>query len=518
VPRGLAAAVASIGALAVGLVQFRHGIVHLLDTVTYWSGTDAITHLRLFRTALAPSFSNFSAVDFAGRGGDLPFVDFPVGYPLVAGVIGWVFGARPAMQIVVVASLIAVAMLTVSGDRRRDTTPHGFARPVLLAVFGVLVIASPAMRLVTQGALSEPLFCAMTLALVGVLVRYREGHSFTPVAMIAACVGLLRFIGAPLAIVAGWEHYRRTRDRRRSALLTLAMLGPAATNVIVARAAGGGHGAGWRGLDRTDLEVTVRSIGGWFDARQGDIRRTYFTTDGPSWWSWPVAAAWLLLIVSAVVVFVLGRDAHTRRLGRVISLASRLTPASEIALVCAGVVWTGLVAGMAGFDALVIADNRLMLPVGVLTLVAVAWSIRVTSLLACATIVFAVAAVRPWNVDESFSDNSDRHLISNAAEATGATIIVTNDADAVHWDTGIPAAYAPLPVRPLTGEPVDVEAEYAALPCALLGSSGAVVLSDSATFSAVRVDLLDAEVDAGRLEFEAFDGVSAYYPTDSACD
>jgi len=52
----------AIGALVVGLVQFRHGIVHLLDTVTYWSGTKATSYGHPFTTNLAPSFSNFSAI------------------------------------------------------------------------------------------------------------------------------------------------------------------------------------------------------------------------------------------------------------------------------------------------------------------------------------------------------------------------------------------------------------------------------------------------------------------------
>lgn len=388
----------------------------------------------------------------------------------------------------------------------------------MLAVFGVMLVTSPAMRLVTQGALSEPFFCAATLALVWSLTRFRRGGSFTPVALAAACVGVLRFIGAPLALVAGWEFHRRTRDRRRSALLTLAMLAPSAANVALARLAGGGHGAGWRGLDRTDLEVTVRSIGGWFDARQGDIRRTYFSTDGPSWWSWPVAAVWLVLLAVVLILFVAGRSSRLARTSVGYRVVRLVPDHSEIALVCAGVVWGGLVAGMAGFDALVIADNRLMLPVGLLTVVAIAWAVRPAWLLAAVVAVYSFTAVRPWNIAESFSDISDRHVVSNAAELTGATIVITNDADAVHWDTGIPAAYAPLPVRPLTGEPVDVDVEYAALPCELLRAGGVVVLSDVATFSSVRVDLLDAEVANERLEVESFDGATAYYPTDSACD
>ena len=62
-----AACSAGIGAAIVGVIQLRGGIVHLLDTVTYWSGADQVAHGHLFSTRLAPSFSNFDAIDFLGR-------------------------------------------------------------------------------------------------------------------------------------------------------------------------------------------------------------------------------------------------------------------------------------------------------------------------------------------------------------------------------------------------------------------------------------------------------------------
>ena len=231
--------VATLTAIVVGIVQYRHGVVHLLDTVTYWSGIDAISRGDLFRTGLAPSFSNFSAAEFAGRGGDLPFVDFPIGYPLVAGVIAWFTDARRAMEIVCLVSLAVVAALTVGIDRR-----YGSTRAWSLAAFAALMTTTPTMRLVTQGALSEPLFCAVAVALVASLAHHRNGGPFTPVAVLASLIGLLRFIGAPLALVAGWEMWRRTGDRARSAVVTLLMLAPAAANIVLARLAGGGHGAG----------------------------------------------------------------------------------------------------------------------------------------------------------------------------------------------------------------------------------------------------------------------------------
>ena len=505
---------AVLGALAVGILQFRHGIVHLLDTVTYWSGTEASSNGHPFTTNLAPSFSNFSAIEFLERSGRLPFVDFPVGYPLVAGTIGIVIGSHHAMELLCVIALIGVAIAFIAGAHRLKESKIA---PIALGATGILIAMLPAMRLVTQGALSEPLFCAVALWLVIALAKFRSGGKWTPVVVLSIAAGLLRFIGAPLAVLAGWERYQKTGRKLSSFIWTMAMMAPAALNILLASAAGGGHNAGWRGLGRLDIEVFVRSIGGWLDAKQGDLRRTYFTNEGPSWWSWLVAITWLAIIVLALYSIV--RRRHF------------LTATAELALGASAIISAGLVAGMMGFDALVIADNRLMLPTGILTLAAIAWSVHdfvgkqqstrfnqsIASALA-ALILFALFAVRPWNISESFSDSSELKPYSIAALQSGAKIIITNDADGIHWDTGLPAAYAPLPVKALTGEAQDVTALYEALPCALLQHDGAVVLSDAMTFSGADVDLLAQQVDDGRLTLEEFDGASVYFPTNTACN
>jgi len=507
--RTIVGAVAATAAMVVGLVQFRHGIVHLLDTVSYWSGAQSVADGHPFTTRLAPSFSNFSAVEFAERGGRIPFVDFPVAYPLTAGAIGAVIGVRPAMQLLCVVALGAVAWAVVAGASRDAST----RRTSLLAVAGVLLVMMPTTRLVTQGALSEPLFCAVSLWLVVALARFRDGGPLRPVVVLASLVGLLRFIGAPLVLLVAWEHHRRHGNAKKSLSLAAAMVAPAAANAMWASLSGGGHNAGWRGLQRADLETLVRSVGGWLDARQGDLRRTYFTLDGPSWWSWIVTAAWLALLAYALIGLL-------RRRGT-------LPAAAELALVASGIVTAGLVAGMAGFDGLVIADNRLMLPSGLLTLAAVFWTIsarfdrpvgrpwRAAPVLAL--VAWTVVAVDPADVGVSFSDNSEPRTYSVAARDLGASVVVSNDADALHWDTGIPAAYAPLAVKPLTGENVDEVPLYEALPCALADNDGVVVLSPEATFSVVNRALLDAQVEAGRLEYESMTGADVYRPTDDAC-
>ncbi|MEY3680287.1 MAG: hypothetical protein RL547_899 [Actinomycetota bacterium] len=506
-----AGGLAALAAVVVGVVQLRDGIVHLLDTVTYWSGAEQVASGRPLTTRLAPSFTNFDAVEFLDRGGRLPFVDFPVGYPLVAGLVGAVVGVRASMQILVVAALAVIASAVVFGDRlagHSTTSRLNFARLGWLVLVGISIVSLPTTRLVTQGVLSETLFCASALGLVMALVRYRQGGRWWPVAILTVTTSLLRFIGAPLALLAGWEHWRRTGDRRGSVTRAAVLMIPAAANIVLASAFGGGHNAGWRGLDRLDVDVFVRSVGGWFDSRQGDLRRTYFTGEGPAWWAWLVVVSWFAVLAYVAIAYLRGR--------------SRLPAASEIALMAAGIVTAGLVAGIMGFDALVIADNRLMLPSGVLTLAAIAWAVPRSrrALIAAATVTLAwiVVAVDPSSMAERFSDEAGIKPYSVAALETGASVVISNDADGVHWDTGIPTAYAPTPVKMLTGETVDVEPVYAAMPCALLEADGAVVLSDEAMFFAADLELLDREVDNGRLTRTDRSGAIVYEPTASACD
>ena len=132
-------------------------------------------------------------------------------------------------------------------------------------------------------------------------------------------------------------------------------------------------------------------------------------------------------------------------------------------------------------------------------------------------IAWVLVAVHPSSIGERFSDDSDRKAFSDVAAASGAQIIVSNDADAVHWDTGLSAVYAPTALKVLTGEVVDVEDLYRRLPCALLENDGVVVLSDAVTFSSVDYDLLDLAVVEGSLTKDEPAGAIVYRPTVNAC-
>jgi hypothetical protein len=314
-------------------------------------------------------------------------------------------------------------------------------------------------------------------------------------------------------------------------------MAPAAINIVLASRAGGGHSAGWRGIDRLDVETLVRSIGGWFDARQGDIRRTYFTTDGPSWWAWPLTVVWIALIVIALLrVFSAALPEDTRMSQQTSWIRRTHLPAvSELALSAAGIMTMGLLAGILGFDALVIADNRLMLPSGILTLSAGIWwvasrptlsamtSLRDMTAVGLAILMWTLGAIRPWQATEMFSDQQgDTPLVRKVSEifnggANDIAVIISNDADAVHWGTGAPTAYTPMPVKPLSGERVDEIPLYQALPCALQRSRGVVAISNEATFSSANRELLDQEVKRGTLTAQGDEFTIVYRPTSSAC-
>ena len=140
-PELLIGAAAVVVAIAVTFVQLRGGIRPVLDTATYWSGADQFRHGHPFTTRLAPSFSNFDAVDFVGRGGRIPFVDFPIGYPLLAGILALVIGARPAMEVLVVAAAALSALALVVGAPSGSSATRRLGPRAAAAIVGAALTA-----------------------------------------------------------------------------------------------------------------------------------------------------------------------------------------------------------------------------------------------------------------------------------------------------------------------------------------------------------------------------------------
>ena len=515
-PTRVVAPITAAVAAAIAAVQLRDGIVPMLDTVTYWSGARATADGHPFTTTLAPSFTNVDQVDFLRRGGRIPFVDFPVGWSTLSGTVGAVVGVENAMVALTVLVVAVVGALVVVGTRPVETWTGASVRA--LAAIGIVTLS--AFRLTTQGVLSEPLFCALVLGFVVALARHRDDRCpWWVVAVLGACLGLVRFVGAPLVVLAGLERYRRDRRLLPAVGWTVGLMVPTIVNMVWSSASGGGHSAGWRGLDPLDVRWFARSIGGWVEAGQGDLRYTYFAGAATAWWAWPLA----------VVVIGGSVTAATGLAWSVFRQRSGLVPAAmEHPAAAAALLMAGLVLGMLGFDALVAPDNRLMLPAGVLVVSGAVWwatehvdrhPVRSwqTVVIGGLVVLWVVSAARPWNLGDLYANRGEEAAYVRAARASGASVVIVNDADGTHWATEIPAAYSPLPTKALTGEPVDIDGVYRSLPCPMLEANGVLVLADDALFGAGGSPVLPELVAAGRLVAEPFDGGVVYRPSSTAC-
>jgi hypothetical protein len=117
-----------------------------------------------------------------------------------------------------------------------------------------------------------------------------------------------------------------------------------------------------------------------------------------------------------------------------------------------------------------------MLPAGILTLTGLVWAAceRLDSRLLLALVVLWVASAgEPWTLEPQPTPKVRAELVQAVGDAA---LVVGDDADAVWWHTGTPAAYLPRAVRLLTGEPVDQRAELRRLPCLLAEHDGVIVL------------------------------------------
>ncbi len=498
---------AALGAATVAGIQLRDGVLQILDTVSYLSGAQAVRDGHPFTSTIAPSFSNFTVIEVLDRGGRLPFVDFPVGYSTLAGLLSFVMGARRALGFLVIVATAALAVGITLGPSRPSAPLTAWLR----ASFAVLVVGIPVYRLVVQGVLSEPLFCAVLVGYVASLVRYRhDGGGFLRTCVLGASLGLLRFLGGGLAVLVAVERYRRERRVRPALLTAAACLAPVALNVVVAGAVGGGHTNHWHGIDGRDLRLVGRSISGMLDATTGDLARTLLQVgDDLPWWGYIVTVAWVVAVIVAVLQY--------------LGLVKVLPTPLEMCLVAAGLLTFSLFGGIAAFDALATPDNRIMLPAGLLTLCGIVWSVelterRVAGIAGGILAVWAVTAVRPWDVGHLFSQ-PDRLADARQFSDLDAAVVITNEADLFAMATGIPAAYLPPERMALTDEPVDRDSIYAELPCALARNDGAVVLFTNAFFgggdATERLDVLRAD---GRLEVLPFDTGTIYLPTEASCD
>lgn len=507
--RLVVAAVVGLTGTLFGALQLRHGVIPALDTASYWSGVNAFRAGHPLTTTLAASFSDFDVLQVLRHGGRLPFVDFPIGYPLLAGVLGVAIGARTAMITVTVLATGGMVFVGVFGPRSRPVSSSAL---VLRSLLMLGIVALPVFRLTTQATLSEPLFCFAALWFVASLVEYRDEARtwWVPALLVAAC-GLFRFVGASLVVLLVAEMWRRRDGVRRIGAASAVAIGPVLANMIWVSAVGGGHRVGWRGLDGHDADIAARSIGGWFNARLGDLRVTYFGPDrSAAGWVWLLALAWSLVVALAMF-------------RPLVPPRSRVSEEAMVCLRAAGVLFVGLVVGMVGFDSLVIADNRLMLPMGVLTVAAAAWSLRVVEVKLAWVVGVAVCGwlslATGWsNWTESFTTPVRGVAIDPAVLPNGhrVAVVLSNDADSLHWASGVAAAYLPFAVNSLTGEAVDTKRLWDELPCALRAHNGMILITQS-RFGSGDVDALANLVGQGRLRAVPSRLGAAYVAAES-CD
>ena len=500
-------AVGSCAGVAMGaitLVLFRRGPVQFLDAGSYAAAIDNMRHGNGLTARLAPSFSNFSSTEFVRRHGEIPFVDFPLGYPLVAAIPALIVGTRHAMVAVGAISIaVLAATVAIGPSRRRNGGEPGTWLVFVRALLGVGLVCLPMFQAVTRAGLSEPVFCALLVMALKLMLDGDAQPNRTRWALvIAGLAGAIRFVGLPIVVLPTLLMMRSSGWRKTAIWATVAVT-PAAANVVWASAVGSGHVAGARALSRTDLRFFVHSIGGWTHSRYGVFNLLLSGTAGPPIWAYALALVWLVGVVVAVISLLARRAWLPRPI--------------ELALVLAGVLTAGLVLGMAFFDSLVAPDNRLMLPAGIVTLCGLGWwaTERVKLYWAAAIVVaWATIAAVPWRLHTPPRATSNGDLV---AAVGSAPLAISDDADQVWWQTGARAAYLPQPLRLLTGEPVDQRAELQQLPCLLYAERGVIVLLGGPFVDHSAVALLDELVVAGQLNDDAVGSIRRFSPTGQGC-
>lgn len=486
-----------------GVVYAWHGPAQFFDAASYTAGADSFAHGHGISTQLVPSFSDFSAVDFLTRDGRVPFTDFPAGFTVLTGVVAWMTTARRGLMLVAIAGTAAMSAVMVHAvvRRRRSGAPVSSWHLAAAAVFAVGVPLMPIYQYVLRGGLSEPVFCAVLVGLAAVMVA--GGPRRLPLAVVLGGVaGCVRFVGLPVVLVPAVLLWRE-RGLRRTWGWVAGSVAPVMINVAWASAVGSGHRVGLREIKGADLRMGLHSLVGWVSERHGGSLSLFYSGRWPVWWGFLLAAAWVAGVLVAVVASALGRSWLPRPI--------------QVTLAMAGVLTAALLAGMLLFDSLVAPDNRLMLPAGILTLTGLVWAAceRLDGRVLLALVVLWVAsAAEPWSLRPQRTPAVRADLV----EAVGdATLVVGDDADAVWWHTGRPAAYLPRAVRLLTGEPVDQAAELRRLPCLLAEHDGVIILSGGPFADKSLGDQLATMVDDGVLTASTFGDIVRYDPTGQAC-
>ena len=483
-----------------------HGPSRFWDSASYAAGADSIANGNGLSTEMVPIFSDFRATEFIERGSRVPYTDFPAGFTIVVGAVGVVTGAKVALMVVALAStgvLVAAIMWATGVSRRRvrQWSADDRWRAAAVVVFAVGVVVLPSYQWMLRAGLSEPTFCAVVVTVAALLLAADRRRD--PLAVVlAGLAGCIRFVGLPVIAVPALIMWRDRGLRRSWAWVTVAVA-PSALNVAWASAVGGGHRIGLRDVSLADVRVALHAMVGWASNRYGGGLALFHSGSWPVWWGFLLAAVWGLAVGAAMLGQLLGRQWLPRPM--------------QITFAMSGVLTLSLAAGIVLFDAFVLPDNRLLLPAGVLTLTGLLWSaadkLDGRWLLAVVSL-WVVSASEPWTLRMMSDPVRSDDLIAAVGDAQ---VVVSDDSDAVWWDTDVPAA--PLPPRRsyLTGDAIDQEAELRELPCLLAAADGVIVVVAPPFFDQSWSARLDVMVDDGHFTRQNFGDIVRYTPTGQGC-
>ncbi len=500
-------------AIVAGLLAawtLRHGVVPGGDGVSYWSAAHGVADGHVGSSGLIPAFSDLSYRSLVDDG-RAPFVDFPIGYPLLLGAIGLASGIKAAQVLAMLIAVAATAWLIVSGPHRASSWTTLSVR----ALAAWTALGLPIAVELRQGGLPEPVFVSGLLAFALLLGAVgRDGSRLWPAAALGGALGVLRFVGLPLVAVLAVQAWRgKVRGARLAAAVALC----ASPGVLNAMWASGqtDRSPQWMSRGSIDFKFAAHSLAGWvttFNTSVADV------LDGP--WEVPtlyyLLGAVLLGIISWGALRWLGGDhGDTGGVG-----VSHLVLALSAALLGAVLITMYL------YDALTKFEPRMLYPPGVLLITAWAWADdlhrrvcqRIPHAALGVSMLWAVAAARPdrWEAPR-FVANAERLVV---VSDSAAAVVISNSADTIHYESGVHAAYFPSPINVHSGRAQDRDALMDGFACSL-GRADGVVLLDGSGFlppDAWIVDQLAAMEAAGTLAVEMVSGsFTLYRPTETAC-
>lgn len=500
---------AVLGAFATLLVT-RHGMAAHPDSAYYWTGADAVRHLRPGTTDVVPFFTRLDLHDIVRSEGHMPFVDFPLGYPLLWGAVATVTGLAVGGRVVAMFCGAAIAVAALATIKPANATRRTAAL-ALTAAAGMVLL--PEMATSLGAYQSEPMLCAVVVATAALGIRrLDDGRSTWPMWLVAASAGLIRFVGGVLVLAPLFVELRRCTPARRWAPRLAVAVAPAAANLLWASSQGGQR-LRLHGFASADLFEAKFAILGWWWASGGSAERQF--ADQPGLLHTAVLAATVVAI------------------GLAMTRAIRRSDAAGILLLGTGLVLlAGLMLGMLLFDDFVSFTPRMLLPTQLClalwllrSALATEQTVHGLSVSAVLVVLWLCVICAPWRAlvhDRPAASWKVRASTARLIRELAPRVVVSNRAENITISLHTPAAYLPPPSNLVTGAPTDYGAVFDGLSCLLQQHHGIVVVeAANDVFGSIdpkTQSWLDGEVTSGRLR-ELVDGTStAFVPEATACN